>query len=144
MNEKERQIISHLRKDARTSLASISYNIEMPISTIYDKINRLNKSDVIRRFTALIDFSKLGFHYQAKLALRVEHLKKEELLLFLREHESVNSLYEINGGFDFFVETIHKDIKEYLDFVNKLKEKFELLAMQEFQIIDEIEREKFV
>ena len=122
MKEKERLIISHLRKNSRNSLGSISESIDMPISTIYDKINRFNKDQVIQKFTALIDFKKLGYHHHTKLALQVSRLQKQSLQEFLSNHQAVNSVHEINGGFDFMVETIHKDIKRYLNFLDELEE----------------------
>ncbi len=143
MNEKERLIISHLRKDARTSLVAISHETNIPISTIYDKINRLHKDKVIKKYTALIDFSKLGLHHTAKLILKVDRSQREDLLYFLKKHPAINSIYEINGGKDFLIETIQKDVKEHLAFVELLKEKFMIIELQEFQILGEVEREKF-
>ena len=143
MKEKEMHILSHLRKDARTSLAAISYSIQMPISTIYDKINRWNKGKIIKRFTTLVDFPRLGFHYHAKLALRVPKEKKKELSTFLQQHSSLNSLHEINNGFDFFLETVHKDVKEYVEFVEELKQ-YDVFDLQEYQVINELAREKFL
>ncbi len=144
MKEKERHIISHLRRDARTSLAAISDNVQMPISTIYDKINRLQKEEVIKGYTTIVDFPKLGFHYHAKLAIKVNGSQKKEITLFLQKHPAVNSLHEINGGFDFLLETVHKDIKEYLFFIQGLKDNFEIMEMNEYQVIDELAREKFL
>ena len=144
MYEKEQQIISHLRKDARTSLASISNDVKMPLSTTYDRINRLQQNQVIKKFTALVDFSKLGYHYHGKIALRISKRHKKELLSFLQNHPAVNSLHEINNGFDFLVEVIHKDIKEYLEFIDQLHESFEIQELHQYQIIKEIETEKFL
>lgn len=144
MNQKELKIISHLRKDARASLASVSNEIQIPISTTYDKINRLQQNNIIKRFTTLVDFSKLGYHHHSKLALRVPREQKGELLSFLQKNFSVNSLHEINGGFDFMVEIIHQNIKEHLAFIEKLQECFDIIEMLEFQIIKEVESEKFL
>lgn len=144
MNEKERQIISQLRKDARTSLASISFEVGMPLSTIYDKINRLHKDNVIKKYTALVNFPSLGFHYHAKLVLKIKKEERKELQLFLQKNQSVNSLYEINNGFDFLIETVHQNIKEYLSFKDGLEECFNILDIKEFQVINVIEKEKFL
>ena len=144
MKEKERQIISHLRQNSRKSLGSISESIEMPISTIYDKINRFNNDKVIKRFTALIDFKKLGYHHHAKLILTTTPHQKAELLNFLRTHPAINSIDEINSGYDFLVETIHKDVKEYLEFIETLNESFEITDKKELLIVNEVAREKFV
>lgn len=144
MNEKERSIISSLRKDARTSLASIAQEVQVPISTIYDKINRLHREKVIKKYTALLDFPQLGYHYHATLAIRVSPAQKGELLLFLQQHHSINSIHVINGGFDFLVETIHRDIKEYLAFREGLQQSYNTIHFQEYQLIEEVEREKFL
>ncbi len=144
MKEKERLIISHLRKNSRSSLGSISEKIEMPISTIYDKISRFNNDKIIMKFTALIDFKKLGYHHHVKIVLQVPRFQKQSLQDFLINHQAVNSIHEINGGFDFMIETIHKDVKEYLEFIETLNESFAITEKQEFLIVNEIEREKFV
>ena len=144
MKEKERQIISHLRKDARASLASISFDIKMPISTIHDKINRLHKNKVIKKYTALINYSALGYHHHVKIALQVPHSQKKSLQEFLTNHSAINSIHEINNNYDFMIETVHRDIKEYLDFIETLNDSFEITEKQEFLIVNEISREKFV
>lgn len=143
MEEKERWIINHLRKDSRISLASISHNIAIPISTIYDKINRLHREKVITKYTTLVDFPKMGYHHRATLALKVPSSQKDELLTFLRNHASINNLHEVNGGFDFLIDTVHKDIKSYVSFMDELNECFDLLEIHEYQMIEELEREKF-
>ena len=143
MKQKELEIISHLRKDARSSLAAISNDVEIPISTIYDKVNRMHKGDVIKRFTTLVDFSKLGYHHHATIAIRVPKKQKRELFLFLKNENSINTLHEINNGFDFLIETIHINIKEYSEFIEELQESFNILELNKFQIIKEIERERF-
>lgn len=144
MNEKERQIISELRKDGRTSLSSISQNVHMPISTVYDKINRFHREEVIKKYAVLVNFSKLDFHHQAQLVIKVAKPNRNNFLSYLQNNSAINSIHEINGGFDFLVETVHHDVKEYLAFVEELKERFEILELHSYQIVKEVEREKFV
>ena len=143
-DQKEHKIISHLRKDARKSMALISQEANIPVSTIHDKIHRMHKDKVIKRFTTIIDFSKLGYHHRSKIALKVPFTQKEALLTFLRENLSINSLYEINGGFDFMIEAIFKNIKEQIEFVQKLRNDFDITNFQEFQIVNDIDRERFL
>jgi len=143
MNEKELKIISHLRKDARVSLASISQEVGMPISTVYDRIIRLHQNNIIKRQTILVDFSKLGYHHHVKLALKIEKSQKVELINFLKNNHSVNTIHEINNSFDLLIETYHQDIKTYIEFIDNLQECFDIIEMNEYQIIDEIQNEKF-
>lgn len=144
MDKKERQIISELRKDARASLSNISQSVDVPISTIYDKINRMQRDNIICKYALLVDFPKLGYHHHAHLALKVEKVRRNELLSFLQNHPSINSLHEINGGFDFMFETIHKDVKEYSLFMEELKENFSIIEVKEYQVINVLDRERFL
>ncbi len=143
MDEKERLIISHLRKDARLSLGAVSQTLNVPLSTVYDKLNRLQKEGVIRKQALLLDFAKLGYHHHIHIAVKVSREQKLAIQQFLQNHPSVNSLHEINGGFDFLAEVVSKDIKEYTDFRDNLKESFDLKEIHEYQIIEELEKEKF-
>lgn len=143
MNEKERKIISELRKDARASLSEISQVVGMPISTIYDKIARMQRENLIHKYALLIDFPKLGYHHHAHLALKVDKVHRNSILSFLKSHPSINSLHEIDGGFDFMFETVHRDVKEYSLFLEDLKEKFSILELKEYQVINVIDRERF-
>tara|TARA_Y100000031_G_C7967726_1_gene268930 strand:- start:121 stop:555 length:435 start_codon:yes stop_codon:yes gene_type:complete len=144
MKQKEREIISHLRKDARSSLASISHEIKMPISTIYDKINKLHKNNVIKRYTTLVNFSDLGFHHHTKLILVIEKQQKQEFLNFLEDKKCINSILEVNSGQEFIIEVLHENIKQYIEFKEEMLECFDMSDFKEYQIINEIEREKFL
>ena len=144
MNLKDLQIVSDLRRDARSSIALISKNVDMPTSTIYDKINRFKSDKIIKKCAALVDFPKLGFNHHAKIAMKIDRNDKENLFSFLKDHSCINSLHEINHGFDFFIETIHRDIKHYSDFVELLKSRFNFFEFHEYRIINELKREDFL
>ncbi len=142
VNEKELAIISHLRKDSRTSLAVISEGVEMPSSTIYDRISRLQKDDVIKAYTVILDFKKLGLNHHTRIALKVNKPHREELLKYLKKQNIVNSISQINSGFDFMVETVSRDIKEHLEFIESLKSNFKIIDLHQYLVVDEIEKEK--
>ncbi|PIZ50604.1 hypothetical protein COY27_06700 [Candidatus Woesearchaeota archaeon CG_4_10_14_0_2_um_filter_33_13] len=142
LNEKELEIIKHLRKDARTSLLSISDVVQMPTSTIYDKINKMKKEKIITGYTALVDFKKLGINHHSKVVIKVIPEHKNELLRFLQGQENVNSIYHINSGYDFMVEVLSKDIKDHLELVEKIKNSFNITEIYQYQVVDEVIREK--
>jgi DNA-binding Lrp family transcriptional regulator len=92
----------------------------------------------------LLDFAKLGFNHHTNIALKVDSKQKKDLLLFLQRTGRVNAIYEINGGFDFLIEMVHKDIKEYTTFLEELQRTFDILNVHTYQIIDEISKEIFL
>lgn len=143
LNEKELLILASLRKDARKSISDISKDTNIPISTVFDKITRFEKG-LIKNYSSLIDFNKIGYHARANIALKVDKENKEELLRFLLSHKNVNSIYRLHNQFDFLVECIFKTIPEVENFAEKLELDFKILDKHILHITEDIQREKFL
>jgi len=116
----------------------------MPISTVYDKISRMQKEETIKRYTTLVDFTKLGFNHRMLLFLKISPEESDKALSYFKDCSCINTLHEINYGFNFCLETIHKDIKEYLNFLRELKLKLKVYEIQEYQIVLEINNNRFM
>ncbi len=140
LKEKDLEIIKHLRKNARKSLADISRETGVPISTVFDKLNRFEGS-LINKHTTLLNFPALGY------ALKVNYLIKckdrEKVKDFLVNHKSVNTLSRINNGSDFFVEAIFKDMNEMEEFSESLED-LGLYKSEKYHIIEELKKEDFM
>jgi len=140
MNKKDLKIISQLRTDARMSLTDMSRKINIPISTIFD---RLKSNDFIVKHTSLLDFTNLGFT-KANIFLKVEREDKEALKEFLVKNNVVNSFYRINNGFDFMLECIFRQMKDLEEFNDLLESKFKIKETKSFFVIEDIKREMFL
>lgn len=136
-------VLKGLRTNARAQLTYLAYKAGMPVSTTFNKVKEL-ESSVIKKHTSLIDFRKLGFQSWAKLVVKVERMQRDKLMRYAQEHENVNSLFEINNGYDFLIEVIHKDRKELADFMDLLREKFEIKQIMLIDIVRDIKREEFL
>ena len=137
ITSKEVLLLKRLRNDSRRSLNSISKEINIPTSTLFDTLKKL-ESEVIIRHVSLIDFPKLG--YNLKVIFSISLNQKKELKKFLMESRHVNSLSSLINGFH--AECVFKDLKEMTEFKEDLK-KFEIDEIKEFFIVDEIKREEF-
>jgi DNA-binding Lrp family transcriptional regulator len=142
MNNAEIKMLKLLRKNARESLTSISRKTGIPTSTVFMKLADQEKS-VITKHTSLLNFQNLGYNYWSKFAVKLKE-ENSDFEKYLMEHESVNSVYEINSGFNYLVETIHRNIKQYSDFMRELESKFDIEEKKEFQIIEDLKREDFL
>ncbi len=143
MIQKELLIIDGLRKDARMSISLISRKISVPPSTVYDKINRLKTTGIITRYSALIDFSKLGFNTHSQLLVRVPPESRSLIREFLYSSDCVNSLQEIRGGFDFLLESFHSSLKDYAVFLDVLRN-MGVLEIKELPVLSVFKRESFL
>lgn len=101
------------------------------------------QGEVITKHTVLLNFSKLGYHTQAHIFLRVPIEKRDELKKHLSCHGNVNTLFKMNNGWDFEVETIHHNIRELDNFVDTLKLRYGVTNTEIHYLVDEFVREGF-
>ena len=143
LNEKELQIISELRTNARESLTRLSRKTGIPVSTIFDKV-RKNMDGVMTRSTCLIDFGSIGFNTRAKVMLKAARENRDELRQYLARNANVNSLYKINSGYDFLMEGVFRNMNEAEEFMEGLREKFGIVEDKVFYVLEDIKREEFL
>lgn len=137
--EKERVLLEHLRQNSRKSLAKISSETKIPLSTLFEALKRL-ESNVILKHVSLLDFSKLG--YGVRVNFLINAMEKNQLKDFLIGSANVNNLSSMTNGCDFMLECIFKDLKELSEFRERL-EKFRIRDVMEIFVIDEIKKEEF-
>jgi Lrp/AsnC family leucine-responsive transcriptional regulator len=141
MKTTDMKIMQHIRQNARMNLTAISRKTGIPVSTIFDRL-QAHEGSFITKFTALVDFAKLGFPVRANVFLKVDPQSRDGIRNHLLVHQSVNNLYRINNGYDFAAECVFTSIKEVEEFVEALEMQFKVLDKHVFHIIDDIAREK--
>jgi Lrp/AsnC family leucine-responsive transcriptional regulator len=60
LDEKDRAILNELEKDSRRSTKSIAKDLNIPRATVHERIRRMTERGVIKGFTVVPDFGKLG------------------------------------------------------------------------------------
>lgn len=140
LKEKELILLQHLRQNSRKSLAKISKETNIPISTLFDTLKGL-ESNIITKHVSLLDFSKLGYSLKANFAIRSK--QKQRLKEFLMQNQNVNSLFSLINGFDFYAECVFRDLKQLIEFREQV-ENYDIKKLEETFIVDEIKKEGFV
>jgi len=143
MNIKDMKMIAHLRQDARMPLTKMSKKTHIPVSTLFDRL-KANEEGVIKRHTALLDFTKLGYFTRANIVLKVAKEHRNALKEFLQINDSVNSVLRINNGYDFMVEGIFRQVLDMENFIENIEDKFNIEDKKSFFIIEDVKRESFM
>lgn len=143
IKKEDLQIIIYLRQNARMSLIEISKLTGIPVSTIYDRLKRHEKNAIIKP-TLLLNFSELGYHHRANIVIKINKDDKEKFKEFILDHENINSAFEINGGYDYLLETIHINIKDFINFLEDLDKRFKIEKKYVYEIVNDIKREHFM
>src|SRR3989344_2795670 len=138
LKEKDLIILSHLRNNARKSLALISRETEIPVSTLFCKIRKL-ENNVITKHTSIIDFNKLGYPIRVNFAVKSRDKKK--LKEFLLNHKNINSIHRISN-YDFFIDVLFRNMNELREFEEELDRYAE--KIERFHIVEELKSENFL
>jgi Lrp/AsnC family transcriptional regulator, leucine-responsive regulatory protein len=134
------RLMHSLRENSRSSLAKISKDTGIPVSTLFDRLRKLENS-IITRHVTLLDFNKIGYGLRVHYTLSTKD--KKYALEFLEEKRSINSLFRMTNGSDFHIDCIFRDMKEMTDFKEELLQQ-NIDIVQELFIIEELKREGFI
>ncbi len=141
--EEDLMFLSCLRQNARVQLTKLSKKINMPVSTLFDRL-KMHEKNIIIKHTSLFDFAKLGYSIRSTVFLKVNKNDKDELRKYLMAHQNVNSCFRVNQDYDFMVEVLFKDIISLEEFIEKIEEKFKIVRKQSYYIIEDMKREAFM
>lgn len=143
MKNKEMLILSNLRNNSRESLTRLSRRTSIPVTTIHEKIKQY-EDNIIKKYTMIIDFGKLGFNTKVAFLIRTNREKRDKLRDYLLGNKNVNTVFKLNNEYDFMVEGIFRELIDVESFLDKLENEFEVSEKSVFYIVDEIKREGFM
>lgn len=124
LSEKDKLLLERLQTDCRKSLKEIAKEVEMPMSTVHEKIKRFEKTGLIRGYRTLLNEKKLGFGVTAFVMASTKYLGGEKN--FQRQiGEKVASLphvletHTVNGEWDLLIKVKFKNVHELGKFVDE-------------------------
>lgn len=135
-------ILNELRKNARISLLEVAKKTDIPLSTVYDKVNSYERG-IIKKHTSIVDFSSIGYNARKIVALKINKESRQKIHDFLANHPNINSLYRINSGFDYLAEIVARDPGKIKDILEDLEAQKGVLSITGYDIIDDLKREAF-
>ena len=117
------QILTLLKENARIKASQISQIVGLSVSSVTERIRKLEKSEVITSYTAVIDQKKIGNDVTALMEVSLEHPKfYDDFAEMIAKTKCIVSCYYISGDFDFMLkvlapseklEEIHRTIKSF-------------------------------
>ncbi len=95
-------ILRELREDCKRPMRELAQKLRMHPNTLLQRIKRLEKSKIVRRYHADIDYKALGYDMHAVVMIRIKKsgLEDEKLLEDVAALPDVQSLYAVTGGAD--------------------------------------------
>lgn len=141
MKKTEKEIIKYLRRGKRVNISEIARELNLPTSTVSDRIKRIEQKYVLKR-SSLLNYEKMGYYTNLMLAVKIDSKHKNQFLNFLKSQKCVNSIFFINSSFNFLFEVIFKDKLEYVTWLDNIKSNYQM-EINQFQILKTEDKENF-
>lgn len=124
MDNLDYQILAELKDNARQTASDISKSIHLSVSTVIERIKKMEKSGLIKSYTVITDDSKFGNNITVLMEISMEHPRfNDEFIDHINTDPNVIACYYLTGEFDFVLkiccqssdhlEKIHNRIKDY-------------------------------
>jgi len=128
--EKDEIILDLLRKDCKLTTREISEKIGLPITTIHNRVKKMESEKIITGYTASIDKRKIGKLMTAFIQISVTYttpsgkrVSQEELAKLIYQMPEVEECFIMAGGTDILIRVSVGTVDDLNNFIiNKLRE----------------------
>ncbi|MFX1321279.1 MAG: Lrp/AsnC family transcriptional regulator [Promethearchaeota archaeon] len=118
IDETDKKILNILQKNDKVSYRELADKLELAASTIHNRVKKMIEEEIIKKFAAIIDPSKIGFNTIALVGLRVDPLKMNEIAGKIASYEETQLVAISSGDYDIIAQIIAKDEKALWNFIN--------------------------
>ncbi|MCQ4335498.1 MAG: Lrp/AsnC family transcriptional regulator [Sulfolobaceae archaeon] len=116
----DKKLLNELMRNARTSLRRLAEEMRVAPATLHNRIAKLERLGLIKGFTVLVDFQKLGYNLTAVIMIKVNGKYIVEVEKELAKFNNVMAVYDVVGEYDIIVIAKFRQIEELNDFLKEL------------------------
>jgi Lrp/AsnC family leucine-responsive transcriptional regulator len=103
LDEKDSAILDELVRDSRKTTKAIARELDIPRATVHDRIFKMEQKKVIKKYTAVPDYSQLGIGVSAFILVQFgpqEGLSQRETAEEISELKGIYEVHMISGEYD--------------------------------------------
>lgn len=119
MDDRDKKIISELKKNSRKSIRDIAKTTNLRPSTVHQRINKLKQSGLIERFTVKLNNKLAEENFIVFMFVATE----EEIDPNIFKEKHIKEVFGITGEYDLLLKLKFKDIEEFNNYVLDFRRK---------------------
>lgn len=120
----DKKLINLLQLNSKQTTKQLSLQLDLSITAVYERIKKLEKENVLEKYVAIVNKSKIEKSFLVFCHVRLIQHTKENVTTFEKEVlklEEVSECFHVSGDYDYILKIFVKDIEEYRQFmVSKL------------------------
>lgn len=117
MDELDKKIIRILNENARKSYREMARKLNVSLSTISNRIKKLEDEEIIERYIPIVNQEKLGYTLTAIINLKISRGKLIEVQENISKDHRVRAVYDITGDWDSILIANFKDRRDLNGFI---------------------------
>jgi DNA-binding Lrp family transcriptional regulator len=139
----DEKIINELTKNSKVTVRELGKKLGVSFVTAMKRIRRLEREGIIEKYTAKVNYEKLGYDIHVIIEVRISKGKLFELEKRIAQYPNIHTVYDTTGGFDAIVigrfrstramDSLLKKLQTF-DFVERTNTKLILNTVKEDQI----------
>ena len=120
IDELDGKIINSLNDNARKSYREIARELKVSLSTIANRVKKMEKAGTIQRYIPVINYENVGYALTAVINIKIAHGKLIQVQEKISKDNHVSAVYDITGDWDSLVLAYFKDRKDLNGFIKSI------------------------
>jgi DNA-binding Lrp family transcriptional regulator len=109
LNNIDVRILNLLQEDSRLSYNKIAKHLGLSVGTVFNHVKSLQKKGVLKGYTIILDWVKLGYSLTALVLVQTEGKHITEVENEIAKTSNVIAVYDVTGDYDAVVIGKFKD-----------------------------------
>lgn len=122
MDEKDIKIIEILKENSRAGIRDIAKATNIRPSTVHNRIKKLKKEGVIKKFTVVLNDEKVGQGFV--VFMLISGTPEKYLDTKFQKNPHIKEICGVTGEYDLLIKAKFKDMREFNDFLINFREKY--------------------
>ena len=141
MDSVDLKLLKMLDDDAHVPLRKMGREVGLSISGVRRRIKQLERSDLITKYSAIINPKKYGYGVVAFVSVDIDSRVLPELTRSLTHHHEVCELHRTTGGHGLMMKVRARDMDSLNKFVDEYIQSFDSVKSVETTLVMETLKE---
>ncbi len=144
MDSVDMKILKMLSDDAHVSLHKMGREVGLSTSGVRRRVKQLERSGLIKQYSALIDPQKFGYGVMAFVSIDVDSRSMRELVRSLSRCHQVCELHHTTGGHGLMLKVRARDVESLQKFVDDHIQSFDSVKSVQTTVAMETIKERLL
>jgi DNA-binding Lrp family transcriptional regulator len=134
ITDTDRKILNVMLDNSRLSLREIAKKTGVSVATAMNHVKSLEKRGVIKKYSAHLDYDKIGYVVEVLIEVRILKGRLMEMEKKIATHPNVFAVYDITGSFDAVILARFKSTRQMDNFLKKIQS-YEFVERTETKLV---------